>query len=211
MEVFCLRIRRSKKGRLFPFDRIYLVKHGTHDALKELFRYALVMPVEENLKGMLKALAIDEYVNLPFDRNDEESTPQQLSEKGWHKFLGGAEWVMCVPILTRFMKKVMPRYLVAAGWYKGVPDKDMTRVPFPHMTYLQTPDKNIRPVCVACPRIILHQNGECQVGNKVCYESLALGLHDHFAEGLNVADPPSNIRETDVEEITRDYVQEDIA
>ena len=207
IEIYNLQVKRVHEGRKWPFDRSYLLKHGTHECLKDLFRYALVLPIEGDLKAMLKAVLIDEYIHIPFDRDDAASEPTKFSAAAWTKFLGKTNWVLGVPLLPKFMKRALPRYLVAAGWYTQNKERDASRVPFPSMSFLQTPEKNIRPVCVACSRFILHENGECHLGQRICYESLALGLTDHYAEGLATREPSANVREQEVEEITHDDIR----
>lgn len=202
MHVYNLRVRRQLAGKRFPFDRVYLAKNGEHKVFQKLFRYALILPVENELKEMLSSEVILQVSSsIPFDRNDKAvgvSTPE------WQALLEEGHWVMCVPILPKFVAGNVPRYLTAAGAYR-LPKNSKARSKkeefgalkeiFPAMTYLQTPEKNIRPVCVACPRFILHQNGECSLGEKICYDSLALGVHNHFQEAMAVPDAPENFLE----------------
>lgn len=210
--IYNLRVRRNVVGSGFPFDRVYLCRHGEHECFKQLFRYALILPVDDTLKTMLIRNAVpEEYTNLPFARDDNQGT-RELTSAEWAELLNNGNWVMAVPILTRFIRKAIPRYLTAAEWYrdrykrtgrrkrKKLPSKPS---PFPGMTYLQTPEKDIRPICVMCSRFILHQNGECSPGQKVCFEdgNLTVGVTDYFQEGLDAQQPSSNINEPEVEEM----------
>ena len=202
MHIYNLRVRREQAGKVFPFDRVYLAKNGDHKAFKKLFRYALIMPVEQNLKNLLlDYVKIDRSEAHPFDRDEHAVGP---SKDDWQVMLADDDWVMCVPILSKYIASNMPRYITAAGRYraptglpvrkrrKGAAAINEVRDPFPTLTYLQTPEKNIRPVCVACPRFIMHQNGQCRLGEDVCYSSLALGVHNHFEEGLKAPLPSPN-------------------
>ena len=205
MDLYCLRVKREAAGKTFPFDRVYLAANGSHQIFKKMFRYALVMPVETHLKSLLL-----DYVSIEggkthlFNRDDAAPAP---TNDEWRVTLESDDWVMAVPILPKFMASNMPRYLTAAGKYrfplpentpvKRVSPRRMSvvsslREPFPNLTYLQTPEQNIRPVCVACPRFILHQNGHCRLGEDICYTSLAMGMTNHFKEGLDVAAAPEN-------------------
>jgi len=194
MDLYCLRVKRESAGKVFPFDRVYVARNGEHGVFKKLFRYALILPVETGLKNLLL-----DYVKIeagdahPFDRNDEAPVP---TDEEWKDALETNEWVMCVPILSKYVASSMPRYITAAGKYRDPTNKPKKRrrrtvavsagvaEPFPTLTYLQTPEQNIRPVCVACPNFINHQNGHCRLGEDVCYSNLALGMHNHFKEGL---------------------------
>lgn len=212
-KIYNLRVKRGVVGNGFPFDRVYLVRHGDHECLKELFRYALVMPVEGALKTMLIENARpEEYISRTVDRDDDAQEAVKLSEKKWRALLEEGHWVMAVPILTRYIKGAIPRYITAARWYqdrykshgrKGREKLASRESPFPGLTYLQTPEKNIRPICIMCPRYILHQNGECYPGQAICFEegNLTVGLENYFKEGLEKPKPEVNIKEPEIEEI----------
>ena len=205
MDLYCLRVKRESAGKTFPFDRVYLARNGEHTVFKKMFRYALVMPVETNLKNLLlDYVPVEGGETHTFDRDDAAPAP---TNDEWKVTLESDEWVMAVPILPKFMASNIPRYLTAAGKYRfPSPDNAGTKrvsrrrqntikalaEPFPNLTYLQTPDQNIRPVCVACPRFIMHQNGHCRLGEDICYTSLAMGMTNHFKEGLAVPAAPEN-------------------
>lgn len=202
MEIFCLRVKQMVAGKQFPFDRVYLARYDDRMAFDQLFRYALVLPVEGPLKKMLKN-AIDKdtkEVNRPHDRNDEDA-----DNTCWIDRLDVGEWVMAVPILPKWMNQNLPRYLVAAGWYGTEPktkkQKERT-TPFTNRAYLQTPTRKIRPICVLCPRMIMHQNGECQIGEAVCYENLPIGMGQQL-EAADVDDTP-NLNELEEYALTHD-------
>ncbi|MGL5246890.1 MAG: hypothetical protein ACRC8U_01695, partial [Brooklawnia sp.] len=175
----------------------------------------LVMPVEGALKTMLIEHAEpDEYIERTFSRDDAEQESSALPRTEWSRLLNDGNWVMAVPILTKYVKAAIPRYLTAATWYRTkykrggrslreeLPSRPS---PFPGMTYLQTPTENIRPICVMCPRFILHQNGECSPGQKICFDdNLTVGMADYFKEGLDMPLPSPNINEPEIEKVIED-------
>jgi len=228
MQIHTLRVKRSDVGQKFPFDRVYLVKHADRGVIAQLFRYALVMPVDKQLVGMLQEIELDSVLEREIERDDEAATPRKPDEKFLGKLIKSTDWHMIVPILSKWiyksdkMKKSLldqiqqfpgegdptdlklkdassrARYLMSPKWYKGrakYQHKDKT--PLPHQAYLLRDGQTVRPICVACPRMIQHQNGECQVGEKVCYEALSLGMKNHFRDGLTVPPPSVNIKEMD--------------
>lgn len=206
-DLFCLRVKREAAGKTFPFDRVYIARNGEHSVFKKLFRYALVLPVETSLTNLLLDYVEIEASDVhPFERND--SAPKPTSDE-WKSLLTGEDWVMAVPILAKYMSANMPRYLTAAGKYRdptgkprkrrGIPRSQEVAEPFPNLTYLQTPEQNIRPVCVACPNFINHQNGHCRLGEDICYTSLALGVKNHFQEGLDAPPAPDAHEHEDVD------------
>ena len=201
MDLYCLRVKRESAGKVFPFDRVYVARNGEHGIFKKMFRYALILPVETGLKNLLlDYVKIEDGAAHPFDRDDATPTP---TDAEWREVLETEELVMCVPILSKYVASNMPRYLTAAGKYRDPIGKLKKRrrsramaapvsEPFPTLTYLQTPEQNIRPVCIACPNFINHQNGHCRLGEDICYTSLALGMHNHFKEGVEAPAPTEN-------------------
>jgi hypothetical protein len=203
MNVYCLRIKKESAGKTFPFDRVYLARNGEHTVFKQLFRYALILPVDTQLKNLLLTYVIVEGGEThEFNRNDKAPPP---GPGAWRTSIELHDWVMAVPILPRFIAANMPSYITAAGAYRDPENKLKRRrrssvssavaSPFPALTYLQTPEQNIRPVCVACPRFILHQNGHCNLGEEICYSSLAMGMHNEFRQGAEMPDSPQNYKE----------------
>lgn len=209
MEVFCLRVGKTTAGKKFPFDRVYLVNYDNRAVIDKMFRYALVLPVEDALKKMLCEIEPDEYINRTFHRDDAENTKTTIDNGDWIDLIKDGEWVMVVPILSKWMNQNMPRYLVAEHWFdartartkKGRVILPSRPSPFTNRSYLQTPHRKIRPICVVCPRMILHQNGECQLGEKICYETLPLGLVNHFDEGGVIPGAPPNMLEPEEHEL----------
>lgn len=202
MDLYCLRVKRETAGKTFPFDRVYMARNGEHGVFKKMFRYALILPVENTLTNLLiDYVTIEAGEAHPFNRDD--SAPAPTAEE-WQELITSDQWVLAVPILAKYVASNMPRYLTAAGKYRdptgkvkrrrrrGAPVMTEVKEPFPTLTYLQTPEKNIRPVCIACPNFINHQNGHCRLGEDICYTSLALGVHNHFKEGMDAPAPSRN-------------------
>jgi hypothetical protein len=203
MEIFTLKIKKGRAGKTFPFDRVYLVKYSDRELIEKLFRHALVMPIEGVLRELILENRPEEYIDHTIHRDDEALETQEYRGE-WTEFVDRG-MIMVVPILTKWMNAAMPKYLMNLQWYEGRKAADHLNAgtPLPAMTYLQTPGKKIRPVCVACPRFIEHQNGDCHLGQRVCYESLPLGLNNYFETGLGAPPPSRNVKESDVD------VQED--
>lgn len=205
MEIFTLKIRKGQAGRAFPFDRVYLVKYEDRGQIEKLFRHALVMPIEGVLRELLLTQIPDELVDHTVNRNDDALEPVEYSGglEAWTEFIDRG-WILVVPILTKWINQAMPKYLTNLKWYdgkRGVERAESGKTPFPNMTYLQTPERKIRPVCVVCPRFIEHQNGDCHLGQRVCYEALPLGLQNYFESGLKSPPPTENVKEPQVPDV----------
>lgn len=61
-----------------------------------------------------------------------------------------------------------PRELVAFEWRIGRRGYKA----FPRTAYLRDKNKYYQPICNACPRRMLHEMGECELGDPVCYLQL---------------------------------------
>ena len=208
MKLLSLRVTRGAVGRMFPFDRVYLAPTEDHAVFAELFRYALVLPLQGHIKDMMTKLAIDASLSRSMERNSAEENPVPLKKEDWSALLEETEWTMAVPINAKYNKKMsteVPRYLISEKWYRGARGANRPEnLAFDTKTYLQTPKKNIKPVCLACPRIMLHYAGDCKLGDSVCYSHMGLGGISYFKEGL--AKPEAPVTEAD-KEISEKVVQ----
>lgn len=193
MEIMCVKYSRSDAGRLVPFDRVYLARHADRKTVRSLFQYALVMPLSEKIKQYLEETTPNK--ELVFGINDRVGALAKDKTLNWAKTLDG-DWVVVVPILTKFAREHMPQYLMNERWYTGRRRRNNNKQSvLPSLAYLQTPEKVIRPVCVACPRFLEHQAGKCQVGQPVCYTSLALGGIDNLGLDESVPAAPEDVRD----------------
>jgi hypothetical protein len=229
MEIHSLRVKRDEVGKKFPFDRVYLVKHDDRGAIKQMFRSALVMPVDGDIHKMLKSLEVDIVVERPNARDDDASAPRAPKPDELTKLLAKHDWHLVIPILSKWLRnheavtgkkesrsalpvvddtgQNAPRYLMSGRWYRGRHSRTRQETPvLPSSSYLLANGKEIRPICVACPRMIQHQNGECQVGQAVCYDSLSLGIKNHFNEGLAAPQASFNPKEEQDYDHSRDFV-----
>jgi hypothetical protein len=192
-------VKREEVGSRFPFDRVYLLRHEDRAAIERLFRVALVLPVDADVKRALNDLAIDEVVVRGHARNDRESAPRKVKEGALEQLLDD-DCVLAVPILARWSRewrdlsgggeekrgREAPRYLTSPKWLAEKRKRERAgRRLLSNYAYLQLPGRKVRPVCAICPRFIAHQTGECQPGNEPdCYRLLALGTRSYWNEGL---------------------------
>jgi hypothetical protein len=225
MQIHTLRVNRKEVGKQFPFDRVYLVKHDDRGVIEQLFRCALVMPVDDNLRKMLLELNLEEVVERTFERDDEAQTPRQARQKELTKLLKG-DWVLVLPVLTKWLRgknlpaapaadpdadgngKLGPRYLTSPKWLGGKKrGEERKKNSFlPSLAYLQVPGRKIRPICVACPQRIMQENGQCHLGEPQCYTQLSLGVQNYFKSGMQSPITP-NIKEM----LADGFVPEDVA
>ena len=173
-----LNVSRYVAGQSVPFDRFYLARgEDSRKVLKRAFKYALVMPLTEGIGKGLRETVVTVARNSPAAGRSSEWSAK---ETDFAEELGGHEdWLVVVPILPKIGAKNLPRYLTNKKWFtSGTHNRRRRRAestPLPVLSYLQTPEENWRPVCIACPRFLQQQAGECQFGQQVCYETLVLG------------------------------------
>lgn len=169
MKIYRLDVSRRAAGQTIPFDRVYLAHGQARSFVKKLFAYALVLPVSGEFRECL--LNTVPY-GVPKGDNKEGR------KEAWVRFLNSADdWIAVIPILPKRARALMPSYLVNKSWYTrtGTWKERKEKSPLPVLSYLQTPEQNFRPVCIACPRFTEHQAGKCQLGQRICFETLVLG------------------------------------
>ena len=54
----------------------------------------------------------------------------------------------------------------------------------PDSACLKVLDEEITPPCRACPRLLEHMHGECQIGGKVCLSEMSFSRPSYFTESL---------------------------
>jgi len=212
MWIYTLRVKRSEVGPIVPFDRVYLVKHQDRACIEELFRAALVMPFDESLRALFRKVTLDLVVMHGYTRDDDARTGRPPEDGELESLLQGG-WIMVVPIRPRWKRRSsltgrspgrgagleVPRYLTSPKWYAGKRGELRSASQLlPTLAYLQMPGRKVRPICVACPRMVAHQAGECHVGNQAeCCEQLSLGLKDTFEDRLSLGKATTETEEED--------------
>lgn len=208
MKLLSLRVKRNSVGKTFPFDRVYLARHEDRAVFGEIFRYALILPYDGELKEMFEATTAEFIVKRGMERDDDATKTKALLPGQWRTLMSSEQWVIAVPLNAKYLgtvNKELPRYLVSPKWYAGRRGENRTeKSVFSKDSYLQTPSKNIRPICLACPRIFEHYTNKCKLGDAVCYSSMGLGQVSYFNEGLT---PPLAPLTPDDEEVRGKLVQ----
>jgi hypothetical protein len=172
--IYKLRVDRSDM-RGFPFDLVYLVPPDQQSVCARLFPWSLCFMAKADMTKRLGQLKISEHETIPFDafrvRRNGTADDRFAFEKG------KPDWFVVVPILplaTRkdFPTKRYPAYLTAPQHakedsmaFEGILDDD---------TVLFTPEGPVQPVCLKCPRHMVHVQGKCSLGSRFCYEELVL-------------------------------------
>jgi len=66
------------------------------------------------------------------------------------------------------------KFLVSRSWgnYKATRGQPQPRPAYPMTAYLVDRDGVHAPLCNACPRVLLHEAGQCQIGDNICFAHL---------------------------------------
>jgi len=162
--------------RRFPFDLVYLLPPVLKDHCGRLFPWSLCFMAKEDLAERISQLKVHEFEQIPVDsfrtRDKAGEARNSFFNKNWLK-----NWFVVIPILPLATRKDQPKkrfpaYLTAPQHakednmaFEGILDDD---------TVLFTPEGPIQPVCLKCPRHMVHVQGKCSLGSRLCYEELVL-------------------------------------
>lgn len=201
MELYRLDVARQLAGKAVAFDRVYLARGDAKRVLKALFKFALVLPMTSELRDVPRHSVSTTYTEQPL--SGRAIGPVAYKEQELFNKLTD-EFIVVVPIAPNHGRKRLPTYLTNARWaYNAMrrrTRRGRTRPPagpaksLPVLSYLQTPEKNYRPICIACPRFTEFQAGMCTLGMRVCYETLVLGDVAELPDASTI-EAPGDFRE----------------
>lgn len=182
-----IHIQRSRVGKVFPFDKLYLVHKTDAEFIGNIFQYAMVLPLRKVMLDLLCTL-VPELIHLRHhNRKDadlkKESKLDNVTAKAWwtafveeHEL---TQRLAVIPVLTATARHIIrPRYLTSKKWEKAKVRAVTSPITtaYDEFAYLATPlpapQNKIAPICMICPRMLLQLQGECTPGDEVCYRSL---------------------------------------
>lgn len=175
--------------RTFPFDVVYLVPVEHKALLPRLFPWSLCVPMHDTLRAKLRDLSIAEWEDLPH-KTDRATTHTPMQSRSLYALLGETidkdTYFVVVPVLPlttphKYCKSWkrrqpprsrIPTYLMAP--HHAQEEKPKLEGILMDDTVLFTPSGPRRPVCLLCPRHLLHMQNKCQLGSHDCYNELIL-------------------------------------
>ena len=183
-----IHIQRNKIGKVFPFEKLYLMHKDDVELIPRIFQYAMVLPLRPDMLLKLKTLKPATVHLKHFARKDADlNKPVDMTANPdwWDAFIETYELkkrVAIIPVLVSTVRRIIrPRYLTSARWRKfkqngANPTGKNALVAYDEFAYLATPQpapqNKIAPLCMICPRMLLQLQGECTPGDEVCYTSL---------------------------------------
>lgn len=160
------RADRSKVG----FHRLYFTPVENIKIIEEMFEYSLVLPFTSDSQHAETYRLGDVFRSEVLNRSEKTSTRVHAPlahNSRWLAFspLRGLHPEAALKFPYLFAIPRDPRKQQALSFYKEG---------LPVFAYLQTPKGPVRPICMACPRYILHQAGRCSLGDPECKSSLGV-------------------------------------
>ncbi len=202
---YILRVERSDAGMQVPFDKIYLFPKKDAAMLPRIFKNAMVLPIGMHLARQIEKVYNDkaEIRAFPFKRAKEQRLLN--SARRFHPFKDiidlRDEFLALVPVLfTKFGSKlwkgkrrkgrkktaIFPAYLVAR------PNRESTvhlmKKALTARAYFVLDGKEIKPICLMCPRHQYWLQGECSMGDGDCYSHLAQAKPNDLVLGVERAE-----------------------
>lgn len=186
-----IRVSRNQINN-FPFDVFYLVPIKYREVLPRLFPWSLCVPMTTEVVLRVTALRVDKREEHPHDQDRIKDTLWQTAAiRSTSLEYDLAYSFMVVPILPLVsrpakpdpkkpppVQKRLPGYLLAKRHRVDRTEQDVRKGAFQDCVndsvVLFTPDGPFRPVCLKCPRHLLHVQGKCELGSRPCYEELVL-------------------------------------
>jgi hypothetical protein len=198
-----LRVERREAGMEIPFDKMYFFKKEDEPLFPRVFKNAMVLPINTELaKQITKVVSADKRLSFkayPFTRSGEQTLLNTMSRQRPLEDIidKRKEYRALVPVLftkygTKLLKgkrrkgrrkhSVFPAYLIAR------PDREATvgmlRRALSVRAYFILDGKAVKPICLMCPRHQYWLQGDCHMGEKICYTHLAQAKQGDLVLGV---------------------------
>lgn len=204
IKLHCVRLARTRDGRAFPFDRIYLTTYDNQPYIGDFFDSAIVVPLIGGLRAKLKEAIknVGEETVRKKDTYGIVSTQKTLLDMIDDQ---KARLLCIVPLKGHYavnqdsasfkrQTTVTANYLLNHEWQSRLKNLEDggTGEPSPfkevaHLAYLRANGKDVQPVCKACPRYWFQQAGDCRLGDRICLENLPLAKLSNYNAAMTTA------------------------
>lgn len=201
-DIHCVKLKQLRlygtghSFEYFPFDRFYLVPKTHRKIAFGLFRYSLIMNVDDILKKSLSNIRFESQRTIDLKRDNErlKHTRVDNGDIPLLKDMQEGDWYLVVPtylardreIDPESKKPVTRKVRLAYTLSKAVSDLHNLKVRMPTVT-LHTPKDNIPVLCAICKHIADYHANKCTPGQARCREHIELGrlpVDDDFKETI---------------------------
>ena len=170
--MFKVRVSEVDRER-FPFPVFYLFRPDELQVLRSAFDVLLCFQVRLYLPTVIANMYMDGDVGVGDDAIGETYDALNAHVPG---LLSNEEkWQIGIPILTTNRSYgLSPAFLGNTdGLQKGrYRNEEFKRGAAEDFGYLIRGSEVIKPPCLACPHILMHDAGQCRLGDTRCYNNL---------------------------------------
>lgn len=189
-EIYCVKLKQlrlngnaPKTFDYFPFDRFYLVPQSSRKLALSLFRYSLILKVDDVVKQSLDLIRFESRRDIGIKRNNTELSYKNNRGEPVPEIadLKEGEWLLVVPtylardkeIDPESKKRVTKKARLAYTLSAAVSSIHNMRVPMPTVM-LHTPQENIPVLCAICKNVANYHANQCTPGQSVCRRNISL-------------------------------------
>lgn len=166
---------KNNPKRVFPFDNVYLVHKSNSELIPRLFKYSLVMPLNQGLHTALNKQRYDYHERIT-RKNLEREPLVKITDSPFEKF---EEWFVVVPTHVVADKDSSKRDIHKDRVYYIGSEilKKLNGIPYglPSIQ-LQTPKRRYALLCLCCSHLAETYTGECKYGTPGCLQQRRVTL-----------------------------------
>lgn len=208
MHLYCVKIKQLQLRRTatntydyFPFDRVYLLPKDKKKLALKLFRFSLLMPLDDRLREALEQVHFTKQYQLDSYRNDkhlEGTTFGAPDSFDMFTDIRQGDWLVVIPTYLARDRDINPDAQVpvsrevrlAYTLSSAVRRLHNLKAVMPAIT-LHTPTTNVPFICALCKHIAEYHSNQCTLGQSRCRERMRLN-------GLPIADDARQMLEKSV-------------
>jgi hypothetical protein len=204
-EIHCVKLKQLRLNgggntfEYFPFDRFYLVPKTHRKLATGLFRFSLIMKVDDVLKKSLGNIRFQSRRDIGLKRNNQKLKWErtQTGKIPLIENLEEGEWYLVVPTYLARDKEIDPetrkpvtrKVRLAYTLSQAVQDIHNMKVSMPTVI-LHTPKENIPVLCAICKHVADYHSNKCTPGQARCRRNIELTrlpIEDDFRETMEAS------------------------
>ena len=193
MKIRQVQLRNVSKFDYFPFDNIYIVpKNLSTDLAAKMFRWCLIMEINEPLKEALRKVNIQQQREIKMRRDDNAykwkrvKTAEEIQQST--EFLAEGEWVGIIPTYaitapksTEETKQKQLQYVITHA-VKSIHN----RLAVMPTILLQTPKRTLPALCAMCKHVAEYYQNRCVPASYKCKGQIFLNDLDGVDNDIRV-------------------------
>ncbi|RKY28656.1 MAG: hypothetical protein DRP83_00350 [Planctomycetota bacterium] len=188
-EIYCVKLKQlrldggTQTFEYFPFDRFYLIPKTHRKLATSLFRYSLILKVDDVIKKSLNRIRFESQRKIGLKRDNDALKWQRITDGNLPeiKEIEEGEWLLVVPTYLARDKEIDPeskkpvtrKVRLAYTLSHAVSDIHNLSVPMPTV-FLHTPKEDIPVICAICKHVADYHANKCTPGQARCRRNIEL-------------------------------------